>query len=74
MHRTILHGCATTAASYVQLLGAAGFCDLLLTDPPFCLLMRRRPGGDLRTIVQAADDASLCAASCCDEVSWLLLR
>ena len=28
-----------------------------------------RPGGDLRTIVQAADDASLCAASCCDEVS-----
>ena len=48
MQSSILHGCATTAASYVQLLGAAGFCDLLFTDPPFCLLTRRRPGGDLR--------------------------
>ena len=48
MQSSILQGCATTAASYVQLLGAAGFCDLLFTDPPFCLLTRRRPGGDLR--------------------------
>ena len=28
-----------------------------------------RPGGDLLTIVQTVDDASLCAASCCDEPS-----
>ena len=28
-----------------------------------------RPGGDLRTIVQAADDVSLCAASCCADAS-----
>jgi len=42
---TVIRGCATSAQSYVSLLGAAGFADLLLTDPPFCLLTRRRESG-----------------------------
>lgn len=48
MHRTILHGCATNAEIYRKLLGSSGHYDLLFTDPPFCLLTRRRAGGDLR--------------------------
>ena len=39
-------------------------CNVLPSTPD-----TDRPGGDLRTIVQATDDASLCAASCCDDVS-----
>lgn len=38
---------ATDASGYVRALGGAK-ADLLLTDPPYCLLTRRRKGGDLR--------------------------
>jgi len=38
---------ATDPAGYVQALGGER-ADLLLTDPPYCLLTRRRKGGDLR--------------------------
>jgi site-specific DNA-methyltransferase (adenine-specific) len=44
----IIHACATLPGTYAALLGAGGCCDLLLTDPPFLLLTRRRPLGDLR--------------------------
>jgi len=38
---------ATREESYARALGTAR-ADLLLTDPPYCLLTRRRKGGDLR--------------------------
>lgn len=38
---------ATQPEGYRQVLGDAP-ADLLLTDPPYCLLTRRRKGGDLR--------------------------
>jgi site-specific DNA-methyltransferase (adenine-specific) len=38
---------ATREESYAQALGGA-LADVLLTDPPYCLLTRRRKGGDLR--------------------------
>jgi site-specific DNA-methyltransferase (adenine-specific) len=40
-------GDATIPEAYRRLLGEAR-ADLLLTDPPYCLLTRRRKGGDLR--------------------------
>ncbi len=40
-------GDATLAAPYEAALGGRKV-DLLLTDPPYCLLTRRRKGGDLR--------------------------
>lgn len=43
----IVQGDATVAASYERLLGGQQ-AQLLLTDPPYCLLERRRAGGDLR--------------------------
>jgi site-specific DNA-methyltransferase (adenine-specific) len=42
-----LQGDARQAASYGRLLGDER-ADLLLTDPPYCLLVRRRKGGDER--------------------------
>lgn len=42
-----LAGDARRAESYRELL-AGERADLLLTDPPYCLLTRRRKGGDLR--------------------------
>ena len=42
-----LCGDATQPATYTRLLGDEK-ADLLLTDPPYCLLTRRRKGGDLR--------------------------
>jgi site-specific DNA-methyltransferase (adenine-specific) len=42
-----LPGDAREAAAYDRLLGPER-ADLLLTDPPYCLLTRRRAGGDLR--------------------------
>jgi site-specific DNA-methyltransferase (adenine-specific) len=42
-----LAGDAQDAARYEELLGGER-ADLLLTDPPYCLLTRRRAGGDLR--------------------------
>jgi len=38
---------ATREEAYLQALGDER-ADLLLTDPPYCLLTRRRKGGDLR--------------------------
>ena len=38
---------ARTATAYVELLGHER-ADVLFTDPPYCLLTRRRKGGDLR--------------------------
>jgi site-specific DNA-methyltransferase (adenine-specific) len=40
-------GDATTEAPYREALGGRK-ASLLLTDPPYCLLTRRRKGGDLR--------------------------
>jgi site-specific DNA-methyltransferase (adenine-specific) len=40
-------GDATTPAPYEQAL-SGGRAHLLLTDPPYCLLTRRRKGGDVR--------------------------
>jgi site-specific DNA-methyltransferase (adenine-specific) len=40
-------GDAREAQAYERLLGGE-VADLLLTDPPYCLLTRRRAGGDLR--------------------------
>jgi site-specific DNA-methyltransferase (adenine-specific) len=42
-----IFGDATSAKTYDQSLGSQR-ADLLLTDPPYCLLTRRRRGGDLR--------------------------
>jgi site-specific DNA-methyltransferase (adenine-specific) len=42
-----LQGDARQPESYVRLLGGER-ADLLLTDPPYCLLVRRRKGGDER--------------------------
>lgn len=44
---TCLAADATREDSYARALGAAR-ADVLLTDPPYCLLTRRRKGGDLR--------------------------
>jgi len=47
----LLPGClqadAREASAYARLLGGQK-AQLLLTDPPYCLLTRRRKGGDLR--------------------------
>src|SRR5688572_9319910 len=43
----VVCGDARREATYEQLLGQER-ADLLLTDPPYCLLTRRRKGGDLR--------------------------
>ncbi len=49
---TVVHGDSTQAASYTKLgLGdriGHQLADVLITDPPYCLLNRRRKGGDLR--------------------------
>jgi site-specific DNA-methyltransferase (adenine-specific) len=42
-----VHGDATVEDAYARALGGRR-ADLLLTDPPYCLLTRRRKGGDLR--------------------------
>jgi len=46
----VIHGDARLASTYKTLLGpgGGGLCDVLITDPPYCLLERRRTGGDLR--------------------------
>lgn len=41
----IIHGDARVPATYMDLVDKA---DVLITDPPYCLLERRRKGGDLR--------------------------
>lgn len=41
-------GDAREEAAYARVLGEGMRADLLLTDPPYCLLVRRRKGGDLR--------------------------
>lgn len=43
----VVIGDARDAASYQRALRGAK-ADLLLTDPPYCILTRRRKGGDLR--------------------------
>jgi site-specific DNA-methyltransferase (adenine-specific) len=44
---TCIPGDATREEAYARALGEAR-ADVLLTDPPYCLLTRRRKGGDLR--------------------------
>jgi site-specific DNA-methyltransferase (adenine-specific) len=44
---TCVEGDATREEAYARALGEAS-ADVLLTDPPYCLLTRRRKGGDLR--------------------------
>jgi site-specific DNA-methyltransferase (adenine-specific) len=46
-HARCLPGDARVAADYARLLGGER-ADILLSDPPYCLLTRRRAGGDLR--------------------------
>lgn len=43
----IIHGDATKAADWDRAL-AGDRADALITDPPYCILTRRRKGGDLR--------------------------
>ena len=50
-------GDATSAAAWTAALGGAR-ADLLLTDPPYCLLTRRRKGGDPRDPKGKKNDAS----------------
>lgn len=45
--RVCIAGSAASRSSYEAALGASR-AQLLLTDPPYCLLTRRRKGGDLR--------------------------
>lgn len=47
MSARCLNADATIAASWRALLGE-GRADALITDPPYCLLVRRRKGGDER--------------------------
>lgn len=46
--RTIICGDSTISESYVELKNAGRKCQLILTDPPYCLLTRRRKSGQLR--------------------------
>ena len=47
VHSGCLQADARDASAYPRLMGGAR-AQLLLTDPPYCLLTRRRSGGDLR--------------------------
>jgi site-specific DNA-methyltransferase (adenine-specific) len=47
----VFHGDSTTAQSYsLSGFGGKQVADILITDPPYCLLTRRRRFGDLRDI------------------------
>ncbi len=47
MKPSVVHGDATTPEAYQKALGGDR-ADALLSDPPYCLLTRRRKGGDER--------------------------
>ena len=47
LHRGCLQADARDASAYPRMMGGEK-ASLLLTDPPYCLLTRRRKGGDLR--------------------------
>jgi len=46
----LINGDSTKEESYKKLGLGKGqpLCDILITDPPYCLLTRRRPNGDIR--------------------------
>jgi len=44
----VIHGDARLPATYASLVTATGRADVLVTDPPYCLLVRRRKEGQLR--------------------------